>query len=131
MQENCAHIPKRCIPMSLESEDSYSCASSLLPFPEELEDGEFLRLGPSGPEEVMGIPGTQPVSWSPKPHQIAFPRKRSLGCWTRAPAQEEKPPLPRWSLQHEVHGSLCGSSGPAYCSWVLIPSTDHSGEGIG
>ena len=74
----------------------------------------------------MGIPGTQSVSWSPKPHQIAFPRKRSLGCWTRAPAQKEKPPLPRGSLQHEIQGSLCGSSGPAYCSWVLIPSADHS-----
>lgn len=31
------------------------------------------------PGEVVGIPGTESVSWSTKPHQMDFLRKRSLG----------------------------------------------------
>lgn len=82
-----------CSPKRQESEESSSCASSGSQLPEELEVGEFLRRAPGRgagmvvvvveraelPGEVVGTPETESVSWSTKPHQIDFLRKRSLG----------------------------------------------------
>lgn len=83
--ESSAYIQRRCSPRSQDYGDSYSS-------PEGAGGWGIPEDGPKGawlPGEV-GLLGADPVPRYPKPHQIAFPRKRSSGCWVGAPAQKGK-----------------------------------------
>lgn len=78
--------------MSQEYEDSYGCASSLLAsFPGRAGGWGIPENGLRGLSvgkwwEYQGLT----ISWSSKFNETAFPRKRSSGYGTRAPAQEEQ-----------------------------------------
>ncbi|CAN0371368.1 unnamed protein product [Rangifer tarandus platyrhynchus] len=85
VQKN-SRVQKRSSPAGQESEESSSCASSRSSSWRSWRSG-IPEEGPRGwwggggelPGEVVGILGTESVSWSTKPHQIDFLRKRSLG----------------------------------------------------